>query len=90
MGSADQTCNKLCLNNRAVAPKNAHIDEATTKMHDAIYHAYQKLGEIDARSIWYLQDQGAAELNISIITAQIKKELDRSGDIGDKTEDQLH
>ena len=55
-----------------------------------MYYAYKQLSEIDARSIWCLQDQGAAELNISVITAQIKKELDdRISHIGDKTEEHL-
>ena len=74
---------------RATIAQNANVDEATMRVHDTMYHAYEKMGNIDDQSIWALQDQGAAEINISIISAHMKKELDIIGEVSTRTNDQL-
>ena len=58
---------------RSTSAQSANVDEETKKVHDTMYHAYKKMGDIDNQSVWTLQDQGAAEINIGIISAHMKK-----------------
>ena len=65
-----------------VAPGEAHV-------HNMMYEADKQLRTLDTNSIWYLQDQGASEINISLLGQHVNKELGIISDVGVKTDRSL-
>ena len=66
---------------RASSARIANIDPEIADRHDLMHNAYNNMKEIDNKSIYFLQDQGAAEINISILATHMKQnwtKLERS------------
>ena len=74
---------------RASAAKTINIDQAIGEQHDRMHAAYKKMAEIDKQSIHCVQDQGSAEITISLLAHQIKLELASIGKTSDEVEGAL-
>ena len=72
---------------RQTAAKTINVDPEVGELQDHMHAAYKKLEEIDKRSITYVQDQGSAEIGITILAQHIKSELDNIGRTTDKAEE---
>ena len=74
---------------RQSAARISNIDPEMAERHDQMHFAYKKLQEIDNNSINGMQDQGSAEIIITILAAHMKRELDNIGRTSDEAEAQL-